>query len=226
MGLVQETQRSLYATVGATAWVVQGLRGAPDWVGDAWRERNQVIHQLNSAVDELTERGQAIVNGAQQGLEAGARELNQAAFRIPGAAEAEGALIGAFTSEDDLPISDYDTLTADEIVQKLPELSQFELRLVRGYETRHQARATVIGRIDKLCEQQPWPGYDERNLDEILPKRPRINGGPRRIVSRHVTTSDGVIRHGSCGSLKARNTAKPTAATSMMMSNQVGIVLP
>ena len=43
-------------------------------------------------------------------------------------------------------------------------------RKVRGYETRHHARATVIGRIDKLCEDQPWPGYDEMNLDEILPK--------------------------------------------------------
>ncbi|MEV4648578.1 hypothetical protein [Saccharopolyspora sp. NPDC049357] len=170
MGLVQETQRSLYATVGATAWVVDALRGAPGWVGHAWRERDQVMHWLSSAYEELSERGQTIVGGAQQGLEVGVGEVNQAARRIPGAAEAEGAVVGAFTGEEDLPISHYDQLRADEVVHKLPGLSQFELRKVRGYETRNQARATVIGRIDKLCEEQPWPGYDEMKLDEILPK--------------------------------------------------------
>lgn len=170
MGLVQETQRSLYATVGATAWVVDVLRGAPGWVGHAWRERDQVMHWLGSAYEELSERGQGIVGGAQEGLEVGAGEVNQAARRIPGAAEAEGAVVGAFTGEEDLPISHYDQLRADEVVHKLPGLSQFELRKVRGYETRNQARATVIGRIDKLCEEQPWPGYDEMKLDEILPK--------------------------------------------------------
>ncbi|MEV4730016.1 hypothetical protein [Saccharopolyspora sp. NPDC049426] len=170
MGLVQETQRSLYATVGATAWVVDALRGAPGWVGNAWRERDQVMHWLGSAYEELSERGQGIVGGAQEGLEVGAGEVNQAARRIPGAAEAEGAVVGAFTGEEDLPISHYDQLRADEVVHKLPGLSQFELRKVRGYETRNQARATVIGRIDKLCEEQPWPGYDEMKLDEILPK--------------------------------------------------------
>ena len=170
MGLVQETQRSLYATVGATAWVVDALRGAPGWVGHAWRERDQVMHWLSSAYEELSERGQGIVGGAQQGLEVGVGEVNQAARRIPGAAEAEGAVVGAFTGQEDLPISHYDQLRADEVVHKLPGLSQFELRKVRGYETRNQARATVIGRIDKLCEEQPWPGYDEMKLDEILPK--------------------------------------------------------
>lgn len=181
MGLVQEAQRSLYAAVGATAWMVEALRGAPDWVGHAWRERNQVVHRLTSAFDELSERGEAIVGGAQQGLEDRGRELDQAARRagreldhaarrIPGTAEAEGAVVGAFTSEEDLPISHYDKLTADEVTHRLPGLSQFELRKVRGYETRNQARATVIGRIDKLCEEQPWPGYDEMTLDEILPK--------------------------------------------------------
>lgn len=171
MDLVHETQRSLYATVGATAWVAQALRGAPDWAWGAWRERDQVIHELTNVYEELSQRGQAIVSAAQRSLEVGAREINQAATRrIPGAAEAEGSVAGAFTGADDLPISHYDTLTVDEIAQKLPGLSQFDLRKVRGYETRHHARATVIGRIDKLCEDQPWPGYDEMNLDEILPK--------------------------------------------------------
>ncbi|TDD84548.1 hypothetical protein E1202_22935 [Saccharopolyspora karakumensis] len=170
MDLIQETQRSLYATVGATAWMVGVLRDAPGWVGHAWRERNQVVHRLSGAYEALSERGKVIMGGAQQELEVGAQELDQAARRIPGAAEAEGAVVGAFIGEADLPIAHYDKLTADGVVHKLPGLTQFELRKVRGYETRNQARVTVIGRIDKLCEEQPWPGYDEMTLDEILPK--------------------------------------------------------
>lgn len=170
MDLIQETQRSLYATVGATAWMVGVLRDAPGWVGHAWRERDQVVYRLGGAYEALAERGKAVMGGAQQELEVGARELDQAARRVPGAAEAEGAVVGAFIGEADLPIAHYDTLTADGVVHKLPGLTQFELRKVRGYETRNQARVTVIGRIDKLCEEQPWPGYDEMTLDEILPK--------------------------------------------------------
>lgn len=184
MNLIHEAQRSLCATVGAAAWVVDALRDAPSWVGNAWRERDQVVHRFSDAYEELSERGKVIMGGTQQELEARVGEVDQAARRIPGVAEAEGAVAGAFTGEKDLPISHYDTLTADEIVHKLPGLAQLELRKVRGYETRNQARATVIGRIDKLCEEQPWPGYDELTLEEILPKARELSDAERtRLVS-------------------------------------------
>ncbi|MDA3628801.1 hypothetical protein OU415_25440 [Saccharopolyspora sp. WRP15-2] len=170
MGLVQETRRSLYATVGATAWVVERLRDVPTQVEHAWQERERVMHQLQGAYDHLAGRGEALVGEAQQGLGDLGREVGQAARRIPGVAVVEGELAGAVVDEEELPIAHYDRLTAAEIVQKLPGLSQRELREVRGYETRNQARATVVGRIDDLCEEEPWPGYDEMRLDEILPR--------------------------------------------------------
>ncbi|MGW1682778.1 hypothetical protein [Saccharopolyspora sp. NPDC002376] len=158
MGLVQETQRSLYATVGVTAWVVERLRDVPSRVGHVWQDREQVMHRLGNAYGRLAGRGEVITR------------------RIPGIAAVEGSVIGAFVSEEQLPISHYDRLTADEIVQKLPGLSQRELREVRGYETRNQARATVVARIDELCEKEPWPGYDEMKLDEILPRARALPG--------------------------------------------------
>jgi hypothetical protein len=50
----------------------------------------------------------------------------------------------------DLPIVGYDDLTADEIVTKLGELPEKDLRTVRDYESRTRARKTVLERIESL----------------------------------------------------------------------------
>lgn len=176
MGLVHETQRSLYAAVGATVWVVEALRDAPSRVERVWQEREQVRHRLGGAYGELAGRGEVFLGEARQGLGGWGRVVGQAARRIPGIAAVEGAVVGAFVSEEQLPIYHYDRLTAGEIVQKLSRLSQRELREVRGYETRSQARARVVARIDELCENEPWPGYDEMKLDEILPRARALSG--------------------------------------------------
>lgn len=79
-------------------------------------------------------------------------------------------MTGWLAAEGELPISDYDSLSAAEIVQRLPGLSQRELHEIEGYETRNRARATILSRIDELRGEEPWPGYDEMAVDEILPR--------------------------------------------------------
>jgi hypothetical protein len=61
----------------------------------------------------------------------------------------------------------YESLTAAEIVEKLPQLSQHELAEVETYEKAHQSRLTVLQRIGSLHGQQPVTGYDELNVQEI-----------------------------------------------------------
>jgi ferritin-like metal-binding protein YciE len=65
------------------------------------------------------------------------------------------------------PIVRYDSLNADEIVRRLPELSQAELVRVEAYERRKDGRATILERITALRASQPFPGYDELNADEL-----------------------------------------------------------
>jgi hypothetical protein len=89
------------------------------------------------------------------------------ARKIPGVAAAQGAVTGAVTSEQDLPIADYDKRTATNIAAKLKPLSQRELRMVGAYEAKHENRGTVIGGIAKLTEEEPWSGYDGQNIPEI-----------------------------------------------------------
>ncbi|HEY6886245.1 MAG TPA: hypothetical protein VI300_00660 [Solirubrobacter sp.] len=89
------------------------------------------------------------------------------ARKVPGVAAAEGAVTGAFATEDDLPINDYDKQTADAIAAKLNGMSQRELRMIGAYEAKHANRATITDRIAKLTGDEPWSGYDEQTAGEV-----------------------------------------------------------
>jgi hypothetical protein len=53
---------------------------------------------------------------------------------------------------DEVPFDGYDTLPAAHIVQRLSRLTPAELGVVRGYETRHRARRTVVAKVDQLLD--------------------------------------------------------------------------
>jgi len=89
------------------------------------------------------------------------------ARKVPGVAQAEGQIKGAVASADDLAIDRYDDLNADEIVPKLPSLSQVDLAKVDSYERRHENRTTVLDRVSALRGDEPWPGYDEQSASDI-----------------------------------------------------------
>lgn len=50
----------------------------------------------------------------------------------------------------ELPIADYDTLSATQIAQRLTGLQPDELLAVKAYEDANRKRRTIIGRIDAL----------------------------------------------------------------------------
>lgn len=62
---------------------------------------------------------------------------------------AETALVTA-PEADDLPIPGYDSLSASQVVQRLPGLSPAELEAVRAYEQAGRARKTVLLRVAQL----------------------------------------------------------------------------
>jgi ferritin-like metal-binding protein YciE len=97
----------------------------------------------------------------------GAKRTARQARKAPGVAQAEGQLKGGVASEQDLAIQRYDSLTAEEIVSKLPELSQIDLAKIDSYERKNENRTTVLSRITALRGEEPWPGYDELTAAEI-----------------------------------------------------------
>ena len=120
----------------------------------------------SGAADTARKAGRTAKRTARQGAAQGKRTARQAR-KVPGVARAEGAVKGAVASESDLAIPSYDSLSADEIQDKLAELSQIDLAKVDAYERRNQNRSTVTSRIDALQGDEPWPGYDELGVDEV-----------------------------------------------------------
>ncbi len=114
------------------------------------------------AADTVREAGAAARTTATR-----AKRSTRQARKVPGVARAEGTVKGAVASEGDLAIARYDTLTAEEIIARLSDLSQVDLAKIAAYERKHQDRSTVLGRIETLTGNEPWPGYDELTAAEV-----------------------------------------------------------
>jgi ferritin-like metal-binding protein YciE len=114
-----------------------------------------------AATDATESLGEEAVSEAEQvaSTAAGAaKETAKQARKVPGFEEAEGEARGAVSDESDLPIANYDSLKAAEVVDRLPRLSQVELGQVDAYERRHADRKTVTAKIDSLRGEEPWAG--------------------------------------------------------------------
>ena len=118
------------------------------------------------AADAVREAGAATKTKARNTTAAAKRTARQAR-KVPGVAQVEGQVKGAVAGESDLAIARYDSLTADEITSRLPELSQIDLAKVDSYERRKQNRTTVLNRISTLRGDEPWAGYDELTVSEV-----------------------------------------------------------
>ena len=118
------------------------------------------------AADTVRQIGNAVKDTAQAAQGQG-RKAARNARKIPGVARAEGELKGAVASEGDLAIRGYDELTAEEIVDRLPHLSQIDLAKIDAYERRNQDRSTILSRIGTLQASEPWPGYDELTVADV-----------------------------------------------------------
>jgi len=118
------------------------------------------------AADTLREAGGRAKRTTRRGAGQAKRTARQAR-KVPGVARAEGTVKGAVASESDLAISNYDSLSANEVQEKLSELSQVDLAKVDAYERKNQNRSTITTRIDSLQASEPWPGYDELGVEEV-----------------------------------------------------------
>ena len=118
------------------------------------------------AADSTRAAGQKVKSAAREAGTATKRTARQAR-KLPGVARAEGQVKGAVASEGDLAIARYDSLTAEEIISRLAELSQIDLAKVDAYERKNQNRTTIRSRITSLRGDEPWAGYDELTVSEV-----------------------------------------------------------
>ena len=72
------------------------------------------------------------------------------------------------TGNGDEPIPGYNHLEVSELMRELHHHSQAELAAVEEYERSHANRKAVLNKLHYLRGRQPWQGYDEMPMDEIL----------------------------------------------------------
>jgi ferritin-like metal-binding protein YciE len=86
----------------------------------------------------------------------------------------------------ELPIESYDELNAGQVVARLSDLSQAELAAVLAYERANRNRRTVVERAEALTASEPWAGYDEADVAEIVARLDEaIAASVRDYESRH-----------------------------------------
>jgi ferritin-like metal-binding protein YciE len=126
------------------------------------------IPRLTGAVVGAEIDGDVSFDLGSTGAAEAVRRTARQARRVPGVARAEGTVKGAVASEGDLAIAGYDDLTVDEVAARLSALSQVELAKVDAYERKRQDRNGVTERIARLRGDEPWPGYDELKVAEVV----------------------------------------------------------
>ena len=86
------------------------------------------------------------------------------------------------------PTSDYDKLTASEVVGKLTDFTQAQLSDVVAYERANRKRATVIDRAQSLQEDEPFSGYDDLTARDVAQ---RLTRRRRAATARRVREYEG-----------------------------------
>jgi ferritin-like metal-binding protein YciE len=165
------------ARLARTAGDAKTERLAKSILGDEQKMLDRLLREIPRLTDAVAKAefdGQGSYDVTETGAADAVREVSRTAKRtarqarkVPGVARAEGTVKGAVASESDLAIPKYDSLSADEIQDKLAELSQIDLAKVNAYERKNQNRSTITSRIDSLQGDEPWPGYDELGVDEV-----------------------------------------------------------
>ena len=106
----------------------------------------------------LARLARVVGDGKTERLAKSPKRTARQARKVPGVVRAEGTVKGAVASEPDLAIPNYDSLSADEVQDKLNALSQIDLAKVNAYERKNQNRSTVIDRSIPSRATSPGPG--------------------------------------------------------------------
>ncbi len=128
-------------------------------------DEERMLERVLGEIPQLTE---AVVRADLRGLPSYDVRRTGAADTVREAADTVREAAVAVTEPPAPAIARYDQLTAEQIVAKLPQLSQSELATIDSYERANENRTTILGRVESLRGDEPWPGYDELTAPEVL----------------------------------------------------------
>jgi len=157
----QAVEYALYAPLG---FALEAKRLLPTFVarGRAQVQMAKMVGRF--AVTQGEKEAKVRLTKAQDQAEAVLAELGlrgatsapvESPVSAPAHDEAEGHAAPAAPARSsaaaaELPIADYDSLAASQVIPRLEGLEAAELEAVRRYETQHRGRKTILGKIAQL----------------------------------------------------------------------------
>lgn len=112
----------------------------------------QARRQVGSTLSEARQRGEqaARVVGIRRETETTTPEPPAKTEAAPAAAGGSGNGAKPAADSSNLPIPDYDELSASQVVARLSGLDDDDLEAIRDYESAQRRRKTILTKIDQL----------------------------------------------------------------------------
>jgi ferritin-like metal-binding protein YciE len=132
-------------------------------------DEERMLQRVMREIPKLTEavlRADVKGQGSYDVTTTGAADTIRQAGKATGNA-ARDTTAAARTTGQRLAIARYDSLTVEEIIARLTELSQIDLATINAYERKNQNRTMVLNRIGSLRGDEPWAGYDDLTAAEV-----------------------------------------------------------
>jgi poly(hydroxyalkanoate) granule-associated protein len=137
-------------------------------VNRAQRAEDKVEYDMEAQIERVLERlgipSRERINRLSVEIEALSQKIDaQLAVKEP--------VVVAVTPEPvALPVVNYDTFTAKEVIALLEGLTIAELIEIKRYEEEHEKRVTVLREVARRLEAMPIAGYDEMTVETIETK--------------------------------------------------------
>jgi hypothetical protein len=124
--------------------VLISRRNVEELFDDAVQRGRMTRSDAQEMIQSLVSRGARATDDFLSDLE---RLLGRGESFEPAAEDSDGVTPGLASAN--LPITDYDDLSAAQVQEQLDGLTPAELRKLRDYEQRHANRKTVLDRIER-----------------------------------------------------------------------------
>jgi hypothetical protein len=146
--VIESSQKAGTASLEAYARLLERVAEFQEHAGRRGSEWLSAFgHAQATFTRELAEALPAAARDVSQRARDAAGSAQRQTRRVPGAETVEGEIKGAVATNGQLPIANYDKLSAKEIEKRLTRMSKVNLAKVDAYERKHKNRATVLKKI-------------------------------------------------------------------------------
>lgn len=155
---------------------------------EARRRRRQVEETVGRTSDEVRRTARRATGSAQDRLDDTRQKARKGGSRAHASMDViapKMPRVATPKKAGELPIDNYEDLTAGEIVSAAKGLTQTELAKVYKFERANQDRATVLEGIETKFVNLPIPSYDALSADEIIGRLEGLSDSELKTIRRY-----------------------------------------